>query len=299
MTPARLRWGLLLVMVGLLALLAKAEVIDFSAWSFTVTFLPILLIAIGVEKIFTNSKYQAIAYAAPVILVLSAFVIAASDDNLSFGEGYLESKIIIEDFDSDIGFVEAVIDLGEGDLEIRDAVDELLLGRFREFSSKPEYRFERVADSARIFLTNTDSKLFGGIVKVETDEPDDWRLSFTRQAPLALTCSGRESDIHLNLATTPLERLRLDADRSDIYVKLGRLLPDVTVSVKGADSKLKLRVPRQAGLRIKGLDDPTFLYEIGLMRDNGSFITTGFDTLESRIDVDLDDRLQTLSIDYY
>ena len=299
MTPARLRWGLLLIMSGILILLVKTDAMSLGLWTFIVTFFPVFLIAVGIEKIFTRSKYQTIAYAAPVILVAAGFAIAFTGDEFSIDSGFIESKTIIESDDTDVDFLQAVVDVGEGDLTIRDATDYLWTGKFREFSSKPEYTLERTGDSARVTLATTTGRIWGGVVKIETDEPNDWHLAFSRSIPLGLQCVGDQSDIHLNLATTPLERLDVDADNSDIYIKLGKIIPDITVSVAGLDSKLRLRVPQETGLRVTGIEDPAYLYEIGLLKRDDSFVTNGFDTLSNRIKVNLDDRFRSLSIDFY
>lgn len=299
MTPARLRWGLLLIMIGVLALLARADLWHIGIASFIVTFLPIMLIAIGIEKIFTNSRYQVIAFAAPIMMVLAGFAIASTGDNLSFDAGFIEAKILKEPLPDGIRFLEAAIDLDQGDLTIRDATDELFEARFREFSSKPAYALTRVGDSAHISLASTDGRIWGGLVHIDTDEPDDWHLAFSREVPLGLTCSGSNSDIHLNMQFMPLKALAIDAHDSEIYVKLGKLIPNVSVSVAGLDSELRLRVPRTSGLRVRGLNDATYLYEIGLIKREDAFITSGFDTISTQIDVDLDERFRSLSIDYY
>ena len=77
------------------------------------------------------------------------------------------------------------------------------------------------------------------------------------------------------------------------------LLPEVDVSLVGDDSKLRLRVPRDVGLRVSGTDHSRYLDRLGLMERNGSFINEGYDTMQSRIVVDLDDRFRSLSIDVY
>jgi len=71
------------------------------------------------------------------------------------------------------------------------------------------------------------------------------------------------------------------------------------VAVKGLDSKLRLRIPRDAGLRVIGVGDDEYLQQVGLSREDGGFISDGYDTLQNKIDVDLDDRFRSLSIDYY
>jgi hypothetical protein len=103
----------------------------------------------------------------------------------------------------------------------------------------------------------------------------------------------------MNLSTTPLLRLDMIAEDASVYLKLGDLEPDVAVKVKGYDSRVRLRIPREAGLRIGGVEDPEYLETVGLIRAQDAFMTAGYDTLAVKIDVELDDRFRSLSIDFY
>ena len=49
MTPARFRWGSLLVLVGVILLLRNLDVITNSFWTDFLIYFPILLIAIGIQ----------------------------------------------------------------------------------------------------------------------------------------------------------------------------------------------------------------------------------------------------------
>jgi len=84
-----------------------------------------------------------------------------------------------------------------------------------------------------------------------------------------------------------------------MYVKIGDLLPLVVISVMGDESKLRLRVPRDVGLRVTGMEHDRLLTRLGLIKSNGFFVNNGYDTLQNKIVVDLDDRFRSLSIDFY
>ncbi|RKX26001.1 MAG: hypothetical protein DRP45_04625 [Candidatus Zixiibacteriota bacterium] len=300
MTPARFRWGMLFILFGVLLLLTKTRVLDIDFWMDFLGFLPILLIAIGIEKIFTKSKLQFISYVVPVLFLGGVMWFAFSDYRYSDDNDFLRAKTVVEEADPSLELLCAVLDLDEENLTIRDATDDLLRGRFRKYTRKPHYRHIEESDEAKVWITSSSKRwLPRGIIKFDDDSDDDWRLSFSNRVPLVLECRGEKSDIHLNLSTTPLQRLHLDADKSDIYLKLGELESMVTVFVSGYDSKLRLRVPHESGLLVKGVEDDSYLQEIGLERHNGDFTSEGFDTLGNRIEVDLDDEFRSLSIDFY
>ena len=56
MSPARFRWGAILIQIGILWLLKNFDVITTDFWEDLLLYFPIILIAVGVEKIFTKSR---------------------------------------------------------------------------------------------------------------------------------------------------------------------------------------------------------------------------------------------------
>lgn len=300
MTPARFRWGALLVLVGLILLLRNLDVIDSNYfWTGFLVYFPILLIAIGIEKIFTRSKLQAVSYATTVLMFAGGLYLALSGSHGSSNGDFFQETTYNWNDDAAVKELHAVLDLGRGNLTVRDATDELVFAQFNEFSSKPE--IERSVDGGvgNIRFTGKGSRFLGGLVKIETGEDADWYLSFSNVLPLILECNGSQSDIHLNLATTPVRQLKVDADQATVYLKLGDLEDRVNVDVSGSDSDVRLRVPITAGLRVSGITDEQYLKQVGLERRNGWFTNAGYDTMRSKIDVNLDDKQSSLSIDFY
>lgn len=302
MTPARFRWGLLFILTGALLLLAQADVLNLNFLFDFIYLLPFLLIAIGIEKIFAKTRLVALSYLSSILLVGGALYVAFEGSRFSKDTSFFESSSIsYEADDKPVDVINAVLKLGDAGLTVRNATDELFKARFDEWSRKPRTRMEIIDGTAEITLTNRTSsrRYWGGAIKIETDEGGDWRVSFSKDIPLILKCIGEDSDVHLNLASSPLRELRLDLDDADIYVKLGNLEPEVQIVIVGNDSKLRLRVPQEAGLKVSGLDDPEYLQEIGLIEQNSIYLTENFGEARSRIQVDLDDNFRSLSIDFY
>ncbi|PWB72690.1 hypothetical protein C3F09_06270 [candidate division GN15 bacterium] len=301
MTPARFRWGALLILLGLILLLRNLDVIDSNYfWTGFLIYFPILLIAIGIEKIFTRTKLQAIAYATTVLIFGGGLYLALSSGHNDVGgaDFFRETSYNWND-DSAVKELHATLDLGHGNLTVRDATDELVYAQFNEMTSKPEIDRSVSDGVGNITFKGKGTRFLGGLVKIETGENADWYVSFSKVLPLVLECNGSQSDIHLNLATTPVKQLKVDADQATIYLKLGDLEKDVKVDVTGSDSDVRLRVPMNAGLRVTGISDEEYLKQVGLERHNGWFTNAGYDTMRSKIDVNLDDKQSSLSIDYY
>ncbi len=299
MTPARFRWGMLLVLLGVILLLQNLDAINNNFWADLVLYFPILLIAIGLEKIFTKTKAQYVAYATTVLIFAGGLWIVLSGSRGGTDDSFFSETSYSIPNEGKVNSLHAVIDLGQGNLTVRDASDQLFDGQFREFTVKPEISFTTEGEEGVLKLIGKTKRWLGGMVRIETDDSNDWFVSFSNSLPLTLECSGDESDVHLNLATTPVKKVKVQVNDGAVYLKIGTTEPDVAVTVEGENSELRLRVPENAGLKVTGVEDETYLSRFNLVRRNGSFISEGFDTLSNKIQVDLDDRLSSLNIDYY
>jgi len=299
MTPARFRWGMILILVGALWFLANIEVLNVNFLLDLAIFLPILLIAIGVEKIFTKTKLQAISYLTTLTFVGAALYVAVAGssggDRGSFFSEYEESI----QMDDGIDMVQARVDLDHTDLTIRDATDLLAYGRFNEFTRKPVISVDRKGDRAVVYFASRSGSLLGGRIRIDSDRPQDWYLAFNDRTPLDLECSSDNADMHLNLATTPLERLKVQADDGSVYVKVGDLRETVSLSLGGRNSSIRLRVPLNAGLEVFGSEYSSYLEQLGLVMRDSSYVTEGFEETSPRIEVRLGERLDQLSIDFF
>jgi hypothetical protein len=292
---------MILILTGVLLLLVRLDVVSTDFWWNLIEYFPFVLIAIGIEKIFARTQFKLIAYLSSLLMVAGALYVVI--DSQRYGEtgSYFESSSIRFDPDEEVTEIAAVLELGDANLTIRNAADELLYARFGQYSFKPEQSLTVADGRAKILLTDRSKqrRLLGGKVVIDGDEVDDWRVSFSRNLPLNLTCSGKGDEIHLNLADTHLRVLSVDASDAEIYIKVGELEPDVIVSVRGIDSELRLRVPEVAGLSIRGFEDNVYPSELGLVENGGEYTTENIEAAETRIQIDLEDEFRSLSIDFY
>jgi hypothetical protein len=299
MTPSRFRWGTLLILFGVLLLLRNTDVINNNFWSDFVIYFPILLIAIGVEKIFTKTKFQFISYLTSVFLLAGGVTLALMGSTGGMEDGFFSDSSYRKEADPQVKTLHAVLNLGSSNLTVRDATDDLVSGQFKQFSAKPEIAYTVTGDDASVNFATKGREFFWGLVKVNGGDPNDWYISFSNIVPLTLECNGHDGDIHLNLATTPARSVKVSADDARIYLKMGTQEPVVTVDVEGKDSEIRLRIPTGAGLKVTGTTDDQYLSQVGLTARGNAYVTEGYDSSANHIDVRLDDRASSLSIDYY
>jgi hypothetical protein len=299
MSPARFRWGAILIQIGILWLLRNFKVLGSDFWDDLLLYFPVLLIAIGIEKIFTKSRFQFISYLTTVFIFVAGFLVVYAG-NVGQTGGFFSNWTYQLDPDPDVKVVKADINCENSDLTIRDSGSDLVYGEFEKYTRKPEISYAVQSDTGVVTMDSRRGSFLGGIVKIETGEQQNWYVRFSGDLPLVMVCRGKDSDIHLNMSTTPLENLDLQADNSSIYLKLGSLEPNVKVNIQGKDTNLRLRVPEDIGLKIFGEDYRSYLLRIGLKdAGDGTFVSDGYDTLQTKAEVSLDKKLGSVSVDYF
>jgi hypothetical protein len=299
MTPARFRWGLLLIFFGVLFLLINIGTLNHNIWGDLIFYSPVILIAIGIEKIFTRTRLQMVSYASSVALVAAGMYLALNSgiggketDFFSDTEGRIQSE-------GDVQTLNAVVRLDEEDLTVQNYTDDIAEWNIKRFTRKPVVDFSKSGGQGTIRFDNRKGGMWGRIVKVDIEEKSDWYVTFSRVIPLSFDCTGDRSDVHLDFSETPLRKLKIDIADGRIYVVLGKNEPLVDIEAAGVDAKLRLRIPNDAGLRISGIDDPDYLRTIGLVERGSDFVTGGYDTQANKINVKLDDRFNSLTLEFY
>ncbi|MEE8577688.1 MAG: hypothetical protein V3T31_10570 [candidate division Zixibacteria bacterium] len=299
MTPARFRWGLLFILIGVLILIDRMYPVshefgfEILAWS------PVLLIAIGIEKIFTRSRMEFISYLSSVALFAGAIFLVIDNSSDGADGSYFKRTTYYKKYDPSVSELHAVLDIGDADLTIRDATDDMVFGRFAQFTRKPKITYDIEGDRASVEFDYRRNRFLGGAVRFETGEASDWTLKFSEDVPLYLSCSAEDADIHLNMATTPMRELDIEAPNTILYLKIGDLVPEVSITLVGDESEVRLRVPRQAALQISGDDYESYLKRLGLVERNGVYVSQNYEVNLPKIVVDLDKRLRSLNIDTY
>jgi len=299
MTPARLRWGVILIIVGGLMLLKNLEYISNGIWEDILVWSPVLLILIGIEKIFTKSSLQAISYATSLILLFGVAYLAVQDHTRFDSGSFFERTHYELGMNESLKRLHAKLDLGTTNLTIRDNGSELVYGRFERFTPKPDIGYDENNEEGFVTFKSRSKRWLGGMVHVDVDESQDWYVRFNELIPLDLECVGSNSEIHLNLAPFRLDNLKLRADDASVYIKLGDLESRSKVSIDGRESRVKLRLPGSSGVRIVGVDYDQYLQTVGMISRDGGFVNAAYDSSGNKIEVDLGPGLSSFSLDFF
>ncbi len=300
MTPARFRWGVMLVAIGAALLLTNADVLDYSYWAELLSLWPIILIAIGIEKIFLRSKTQYISYLAPLIMVGTMIYVGINMENYS-SDGVFSPSRWSEQTDESIKTIEARIDHYRTDISIGRTQTDLIKARFDRFSRKPGIDFSKSGDLGKLEINHRKGGMRNFVIINDQRFSHDWQVSFTDQASLKLTCKGEESEVDLNLRSIPLKEVTVENDDGDIFLEIGSMLPEISAEISGDEASFDLNAPRNCGLKVKvsGNNLDSYLESLDLVRNGEFFISESFDSAAVKLNLKLDDNLQSVSVSYY
>ena len=299
MTPARFRWGILFVTVGVLLLINNAGLLSWHYWpNMIIKWWPVLLIAIGIEKIFIRTRLQFISYLAPLLLVGGMAYYAVITGSGYYQGGFFSEHTWSEPDDETTRLTRAVVRHDEYDLYVSHTRFDLVRARFDRFTEKPEIEFNRDGETVSLEI-DEDGDGFGAITFHGGRNREEWRLYFSEEVPLRLKCTGDGSDVNLNLAAVPLEELAVDNDRGDIYLKAGKGSPLVRIAVRGERAEFTLDVPSESGIKVTGDEYDEYFRKLGFLEEGGNLKSAGFDTCDVRFLLELGDDLKHLAVDYY
>ncbi len=299
MTPARFRWGLLLITIGVMLLLNNTDHLDWEYWIDLLQWWPLILIAIGIEKIFLHSRLRFISYLSPLILV-AAMVYVAFNTGVGYERGdFFSSYRWSQELGSDISRTEAVIKHGESDLYLKSGNIDKISARINRFTRKPRIDYSESGETASLFIEGRSRYLGGAIVISRRHYNRRWNVTFARDVTLSLNCIGEDSDVNLNLAKIPVEDIRVENDDGDINIRIGDKCEDVHLTIRGDDARLQLDVPENCGIKVTGGEFAGYFEAIGMSRDGHYFITDGFDAASIRLTMNIDGELRHLSINRY
>ena len=138
MTPARLRWGLIFIAIGIAILLTNADVLSYDYWMELLALWPLILIAIGLEKIFLHSNLKFISYLAPLILLGGMVYAGFVSEGDSYHSGLLSSYRWSEEIDDSVQSIEVKIDHRRNDIDIGRSYSDKMTARFDRLARRPD-----------------------------------------------------------------------------------------------------------------------------------------------------------------
>ncbi len=298
MNPARFRWGVLFILVGGLLLLNNIGWLDWWVWGDILSLWPLILVAIGVEKIFARSHLEIISYLAPLALAGIVIWVAADSaviDGVSFSDRG-RSRYRIEEDDSLVGLV-AKFQMDDCDLDVRPSRHYLFSTRHDGYGRPPSMDYDAYKDTGYLEVV---AKKSWRIIRKGHRSSGGLDAYLTSETPLNIQCRGDDADMRLDCRELKVDKLQIISQAGNIKIYLGDKMEAIDVSLDGDDADFRLVLPGNSGLRVAGadVDLSQYLERLGLEDREGHFISTGYDTLRPQVNLEIDGGISHLSIDF-
>lgn len=311
MAVGKVRTGVILISIGVLLLLNTTGAVDFGFWRWIGKLWPVILIAIGVEKIFSSSQssnVRNLAWLSPIIIVgvVSYAVVAGQrDDNSNTwsdgwqwnwedsGDEPTSTHSWSEPFNSEAKRVRLSLDMSGGRLTVRAGSDagNVLVARASSRGDKPKTSSVLSADGVY------------EIEVVQRDKPDhrgrdQWIMKVTDSLPIDLQIEGGASRMRLDMSALKVESLDLDAGAADVDIVIGSLVPAMKCDINCGAAAADITIPITAGLRLYREGVVSRLSDNNLeLIDRGEFSETeGYSDSAVRIEMHIKSALSSLRL---
>jgi hypothetical protein len=303
MAIARFRWGITFLALGLLFMLGSLDVIRFGFedfWHVVGRIWPVLLIAIGIEKISSSTKgLKPLAFLSP-LLIVGAFIFAvivvprsggSGDWSIGYDRGSGSILTWSEPSSPSVKRLDLSVEKAGGRLVVRNGASSgsIIDSRLRYWGDKPKITSR---DNGSLKIVHFEDR--GHLKRVR----DTWVLQVSDAVPVKMEIDGTAARMRLDFSGIQLEELNLNAGAVDIDLTFGVLMPVVNCVIECAAAALEITIPSGAGVSIDRESALSSFSAGGLsLVERGSVLETpDFEQQPVKINLRIESGLSTLRI---
>lgn len=270
------------------------------------SFWPLFLILVGLYLIVRRTK-EALLVMIIALLAAAGFVYYAGFQNglprpfrgqeqrRDEDDDVRESKITA-DLDPSTERVEAEINTGAINFDIKDGTEKLIDGELQSGFLEPDLsssfegdltklKLDTVSFRRRFFFRDFNNRL---------------SLKFNNELPLALKINTGASDLDFDLSGLRISDFLLKAGASDIDVTVGEeVVPDAKVAFEVGVSDIKVRVPKALGVKIVSESGLTSERFPSFVSKDDAFYSEGYDTAQKKIEIQLRAGASAIEVERY
>ncbi|HKD49439.1 MAG TPA: toast rack family protein [Candidatus Acidoferrum sp.] len=275
----------ILITVGVLFLVHNWRP-TFEPWEILLDYWPLILIFVGLGKIYDNYQRTRNPNAAPGISVGTTVGILAFVAVLALllwhGRGAARSHGL---YSSDFNHTSQTVDL-QGAKSARAHLEmsagELTIGGDSQHALDADFRFTRAYDEPRVDYHVTDSV---GEIRISQDSHpvrfgntrNEWNLRFNKDLPLELRVEMGAGQGNLDFRDIPLTRLDLHLGAGQVDVDLtGERKTDLTADIEGGVGQANIRLPKKIGVIAEASGGIGSISTHGLKQDGGSYTNEAY-----------------------
>ncbi len=301
MSVSRIRNGVILLSVGIVLLLNNLDYVDWSVWLSILYLWPVLLIAIGIEKIFARTSLSFLAYLSPLLLLIAIlgpayYYYHHETDNFTYeGKMFRWEKEMAPA--AKRGF--ASFDFNVGTLKTNASQDKLVLAElgFRTREPLCLYNYSDKDSTVRLEMKDRDH-FWRGWFRPGIKNRHQWKVSLSEKIPWDLEIENSLATGDFDLSGIIVENLSVNLDASSLKIRLGNKAKNLKAKIDSDVSKLELLLPKEAGLKIENRSSlsSTDFEDISVNHEKRKYWTSNYDSAPSKIDISLRGDVSSLKV---
>ena len=281
---------LVLIVVGALFLYADWKP-GFSAWRVLATYWPLILIFLGLGRIWDNTRSGAPQkYSSGLSIGVLAFVLVmvvllwhgrsfSRTDRYSSAMRHTWKTVELGGAKS----VRADIEMASGELTINGGSANLVDAKF----DQPESTGEPVVDysqSGGVGELKISQDKSGVNISYPGRGDSDWNLRLGSGAPMELKINLGAGQSNLNLRGLPVTKLDLNIGAGQVNADLtGERKQDLNADIEGGVGEAEIRLPRNVGVVVEASGGIGSIDTRGLKHENGRYVNDAYGTTAATI----------------
>jgi hypothetical protein len=307
MQIGRIRSGVIFISAGIVFLLNNLGYVPWAVWLRILSFWPVILIAIGIEKIFGKTRLSFLTILSPILFMAAilgpAYFSAGYGEKMEWGKAHRAPNLYEWSKDQDTSLVKitTIVEVRAGNLEISSDTEKLILAKLDYWKRKPitTYEYSSSDRSVEIEIKDEERQWRGWFWSGWGEK--DWTIALTNKIPLDLEVYARASEGELNLSDLRLTNLKLDLKAANFNLTLGNLVDQLNGKVNSDASQLELLIPEDMGLKIENHSKltSTSFSDISILKYDHIYQTSNFDQASKKIILSLDGSVTRLVVRSY
>ncbi len=271
MSPSRVRWGILLILIGGTFLAINLGYLSWWVWVDLLFLWPVILIAIGLEMIVKKTKMEMLGYLSS-LLIIGSFVWAIDENggftSSTYGSDSLDRSQAALNYSGEQS-ASVKLNFGNGRLYVNSDDSKLVRVNSQGPSNRIAMRSNCESGRCEVELGIRSKSIFKRSNFIGND--NYWKCYAHPDVDLTYTFDLDDTDLRMFAQDLKISTLDVSADHSDLLVKLGTAAPQVTVKLSGRSSDYDLILPDSVGVRLEGVSLSQSVRESLGITDYGSY----------------------------